>query len=178
MTSPYFDGLDQHYYNNLNCTWLFKAEEGFFVNFEVNLDWFTISKGDSLSIFDGKHLQSQQLAKLDQSLITMELITADIYDVNHKTRTISSTGEDMLVQFSTTDEFVDYGFRAYFQYLPYVNNCENWLNKTSSHELILESPNDTANDCNWLISGVEGTTTINIHFEYFEVKMHLIISKL
>ena len=84
--------------------------------------------------------------------------------------TISSTGKDMLVQFSTTDEYVDYGFRAYFHYVPYVNNCENWLNKTSSHKLILKSPTNAANDCNWLISGVENTTTININFEYFEVK--------
>ena len=169
LTSPYFDGFDQYYYNNLNCTWILKAEQGSFVNFEVNFDWFILAKGDSLSIFDGKHLQSQQLAKLDRS-ITIETASEELLENPHKAKTISSTGKDMLVQFSTTDEHVDYGFRANFQFVPYVNNCENWLNKTSSHELILKSPTNAANDCNWLISGVENTTTINIHFEYFEVK--------
>ena len=39
LTSPYFDGNDQRYYNNLNCTWMLKAEQGYNVNFEINNLW-------------------------------------------------------------------------------------------------------------------------------------------
>ena len=35
LTSPYYDGYDQRYYNNLNCTWMLKAEEGSYVNLEI-----------------------------------------------------------------------------------------------------------------------------------------------
>ena len=42
LTTPYFDGRGQTYYNNLNCTWILKAEEGFFVNFEVRSDEFQV----------------------------------------------------------------------------------------------------------------------------------------
>ena len=40
LTSPYIDGgeIDQ-YYNNLNCTWLIEAEQGFYVNFEFEKFW-------------------------------------------------------------------------------------------------------------------------------------------
>ena len=34
LTSPFY-GSQQRYYNNLNCTWILKAEEGFYVNFEL-----------------------------------------------------------------------------------------------------------------------------------------------
>ena len=36
LTSPYFDGIGQRYYNNLNCTWLIKAEQGSYINFETD----------------------------------------------------------------------------------------------------------------------------------------------
>ena len=35
LTSPYFGGDNQRYYNNLNCTWMLKAEQGSYVNFEI-----------------------------------------------------------------------------------------------------------------------------------------------
>ena len=34
LTSPYFDDKAQ-YYNNLNCTWMLKAEQGSYINFEI-----------------------------------------------------------------------------------------------------------------------------------------------
>ena len=40
LTSPYYDGYDQRYYNNLNCTWILKAEQGSYVNFEI--DYFGV----------------------------------------------------------------------------------------------------------------------------------------
>ena len=39
LTSPYFgsnSGSKQLYYHNLNCTWLIKAEQGTYVNFEIH----------------------------------------------------------------------------------------------------------------------------------------------
>ena len=44
LTSPYFD-FDlpvQYYYNNLNCTWILKAEQGFYVNFEIDAHHFKV----------------------------------------------------------------------------------------------------------------------------------------
>ena len=48
LTSPYFDigqGAEvgskqpQNYYNNLNCTWILKAEQGSYINFDIELFW-------------------------------------------------------------------------------------------------------------------------------------------
>ena len=39
LTSPYYDGSDHRYYNNLNCTWMLKAEQGSYVNFEIDTLW-------------------------------------------------------------------------------------------------------------------------------------------
>ena len=39
MTSPYF-GSSQKYYHNLNCTWMLKAEQGSYINFEI--DFFEV----------------------------------------------------------------------------------------------------------------------------------------
>ena len=37
LTSPYFDSMYQSvYYHNLNCTWLIKAQQGSYVNFEID----------------------------------------------------------------------------------------------------------------------------------------------
>ena len=40
LTSPFFDGTSQRYYHNLNCTWMLKAEQGSYVNFEI--DYFRV----------------------------------------------------------------------------------------------------------------------------------------
>ena len=36
LTSPYFDGIDQRYYHNLNCTWMLEVEQGSYINFEID----------------------------------------------------------------------------------------------------------------------------------------------
>ena len=41
LTSPFFDGIYQRYYNNMNCTWIIKAEQGSYVNFEI--DTFSVT---------------------------------------------------------------------------------------------------------------------------------------
>ena len=43
LTSPYLNGSKHHfyqpYYNNLNCTWMLKAEQGYYVNLEIDFFW-------------------------------------------------------------------------------------------------------------------------------------------
>ena len=77
----------------------------------------------------------------------------------------------MLVQFVTDDQFVWDGFRANFQYIPIEPNCANWLNMTAQ---ILKSPDYPTIDCSWVITAPSIDSTIIIHFETFEVKLHLI----
>ena len=40
LMSPYFDGIDQLYGHNLNCTWTLKATEGYYINLEI--DFFRV----------------------------------------------------------------------------------------------------------------------------------------
>ena len=58
LTSPYYYGYTQRYYNNLNCTWMLKAEQGFYINFEI--DYFkvknnTYSKMISMIFLNDNH---------------------------------------------------------------------------------------------------------------------------
>ena len=46
LTSPFFESCaivnktySQKYYNNMNCTWIIKAEQGSYVNFEIDSFW-------------------------------------------------------------------------------------------------------------------------------------------
>ena len=39
LISPYFDGVNQRYYLNLNYTWMLKTEQGFYINFEIEGFW-------------------------------------------------------------------------------------------------------------------------------------------
>ena len=115
---------------------------------------FQLGRGDYLSFFDGKYLQSQQIQKLDRNF-------------NLKKMTISSSVKDMLVQFSTDDDQVYLGFKAYFHYIPIDSNCANWLNITAQ---LLKSPDYSTIDCSWVITAPSTDSTIIIHFEIFEVK--------
>ena len=116
---------------------------------------FQVWKGDYLSFFDGRDLQSQQIKKLD-------------VNSNSKTGlpTISSSGKDMLVQFLSDDKLVTAGFRAYFHYIPIEPNCANWLNMKTQ---LLKSPDYPTIDCNWVITTPKIDSTININFNSFEV---------
>ena len=77
----------------------------------------------------------------------------------------------MLVQFSTDDDQVYLGFKAYFHYIPIEPNCANWLNMAAQ---LLKSPKYPTIDCSWVITAPTIDSTIIIHFETFEVKLHLI----
>ena len=81
--------------------------------------------------------------------------------------TISSTGEDMLVQFLTDDYQVDLGFKAYFHYMAIEPNCVNWLNLTA---LFFKSLDYPTIDCSWVLTAPTRDSTIIIHFDIFEVK--------
>ena len=81
--------------------------------------------------------------------------------------TISSTENDMLVQFTTDDYALNKGFKAYFHYIPIDSNCANWLNITAQ---LLKSPDYSTIDCSWVITAPTTDSTIIIHFEIFEVK--------
>ena len=120
----------------------------------LNGNSFQLDFGDSLSFFDGRYLQSQQIQKLDKNF-------------NYKKITISSSGKDMLVQFLTDDESVWQGFKAYFHYIPIDSNCANWLNITAQ---LLKSPDYPIIDCCWVITAPTIDSTIIIHFESLEVK--------
>ena len=44
LKSPFFESSEhcqycQKYYNNMNCTWIIKAEQGSYVNFEIDSFW-------------------------------------------------------------------------------------------------------------------------------------------
>ena len=176
MTSPYF-GSGQQYYHNLNCTWLLKAQQGSYVNFEIDyfvvknnpydkndfydvyeLYSFQLHEGDYLSFFDGRDLQSLQIQKL---------FSYSFSHSNYKLITISSSGEDMFIQFLTDYSSVTRGFKAYFHYIPIEPNCANWLNMTAH---LLKSPDYPTIDCSWVITAPSIGSTILIHIESFEVK--------
>ena len=71
----------------------------------------------------------------------------------------------MTIQFITDDIITQKGFRTYFNSMPIVPNCSEWLNTTS---LILASPEYPKTDCTWIITASIGST-MSINFEIFEV---------
>ena len=109
--------------------------------------------GDYLSVFDGRDLQSQQIQKSD-------------INSNDKKSTISSSGKDMLVHFTTDDSLTNKGFRASINYMHIKPNCVNWLNIAGQ---LLKSPDYPTIDCSWVITAPSTASTIIIQFETFEV---------
>ena len=81
--------------------------------------------------------------------------------------TISSTENDMLVQFTTDDYAVNKGFKAYFHYIPIEPNCVNWLDTTTKD---LKSPVNPKINCSWVITAPSADSTIVVNFETFDVK--------
>ena len=156
---------------------MLKAQQGSYVNFEIDyfvvknnpydkndfydvyeLYSFQLHEGDYLSFFDGRDLQSLQIQKLFSNSFSHS---------NYKLITISSSGEDMFIQFLTDYSSVTRGFRAYFHYIPIEPNCANWLNMTAH---LLKSPDYPTIDCSWVITAPSIGGTILIHIESFEVK--------
>ena len=85
---------------------------------------------------------------------------------NDKKRTISSSGKDMLVHFTTDNTLKSKGFRAYINYMHIKPNCVNWLNTAAQ---LLKSPDYPTIDCSWVITAPSTASTIIIQFETFEV---------
>ena len=61
LTSPYFAGYNQRYYNNLNCTWILKAEQGSYVNFEI--DYFRVKNKTNSKMISMIFLNDNQLGE-------------------------------------------------------------------------------------------------------------------
>ena len=84
---------------------------------------------------------------------------------NYQQKTVSSTGNEMLVEFVTDQELTNQGFYAKFHYVPINTNCEDWLDMNSQS---LSSPDYPTINCKWVISASMGST-IRINFLSFEV---------
>ena len=89
------------------------------------------------------------------------------YNFHHSNKTVSSTGNQMIIQFLSDNGSVHDGFRAYFNYITINQNCVEYLNMRT---LVLTSPNY---DCSWVISSSMGNT-ITIKFNTFEVHIKFI----
>ena len=87
------------------------------------------------------------------------------HNFNYEHKTVSSTGNHMMIQFLTDSTNTNQGFKAYFNYISTDENCAKCLNMTSQ---VLTSPNYPIADCSWLISSSMGNT-ITIQFNTFEV---------
>ena len=90
-------------------------------------------------------------------------------NLNRNRKTVSSTGQKMLVQFLTDGERTLSGFNASFYFNPINKNCTDWLTPDK-----LISPNYPKINCSWVITAPIGST-IYIEFESFEVKYHSFI---
>ena len=108
--------------------------------------------GDYQSIYDGPDLQSPPISKLDSSSDGI-------------TKSFSSSGTHMLVQFVTDHEYTAWGFSAKIHYTPINPICKDWLNINSG---FLSSPDHPTMDCSWVITASMGST-ISIQFHVFEV---------
>ena len=91
-------------------------------------------------------------------------------NLNRNKKTVSNTGQKMLIQFLTDGEHTLAGFNASFHFNPINKNCTDWL---TFDKLI--SPNYPKINCSWVITAPMDNT-IYIEFETFEVKCHYFIS--
>ena len=85
-------------------------------------------------------------------------------------KTISSSGNHMLIQMLTNKGSVAAGFRAKFHYKPIQLSCANWLNMAAQ---LLQSPDYLTLECSWVITAPSIDSTIGISFNTFEVKVLL-----
>ena len=127
------------------------------------------SEGDSLHFFDGGDLQSRQLHKLDQNANNIYANAFNMDGISFK-KTISSSGNHMLIQMLTNKGHVAAGFRAKFHYKPIQLSCANWLNMAAQ---LLQSPDYLTLECSWVITAPSIDSTIGISFNTFEVKVLL-----
>ena len=103
-------------------------------------------------VYDGPDLQSRLISKFDTNF-------------NGNTKSISCTGNNMLVQFMTDHMHTWFGFSAKIHHRPSNPYCMVWINITSG---FLNSPNYSTMNCSWVITASLGST-ITIQFQEFEV---------
>ena len=93
-------------------------------------------------------------------------------NLNNKTKTVSNTGQKLLVQFSTDRDHTNRGFNASFHFNQIDNNCANWM---TSDRLV--SPKYPHANCSWLITASVGSI-IYIKFNGFQVENYFILMNL
>ena len=65
LTSPYFKyGTEQTFYHNMNCTWILKAEQGFYINIEI--DYFYVNNNGP-GLFKTKNPKISSLSSSNES---------------------------------------------------------------------------------------------------------------
>ena len=108
-------------------------------------------QGDYLFIYDVQDKTKTKIAELDTNF-------------NLKTKILENTGNSsLLVHFSSDAQSVSNGFLADIKYVSRKTDCSHVLDKT---DLILTQDID----CNdFVITAPFVTSTITIHFKYFEV---------
>ena len=85
---------------------------------------------------------------------------------NHKlVKSISSTGDNLLVDFKKQNDVGNVEIIALIKYKKIVSNCQTMLNLEKN---VLLSPNSSDINCTWLISLNFGSH-ITIDFRFFEV---------
>ena len=80
MTSPYFDDIrpqGYYYYNNLNCTWMLKADQGSYINFEI--DFFQV-KSDTA----GPCVTQPQNNVTPKNYINDRMVITRPFPINHR----------------------------------------------------------------------------------------------
>ena len=108
-------------------------------------------QGDYLFIYDVQDKTKTKIAELDTNF-------------NEKTKTLENTGNSsLLVHFSTDAQSVSNGFKADIKYVSRKTDCSHVLDKT---DLILTQDIDCDD---FIITAPFVTSTINIHYEDFEV---------
>ena len=90
-----------------------------------------------------------------------------LYNSAIKSRTISSSGKYMLVQFLTDGKEASWGFNGNFNYMPIEPNCGEWLDMSTQ---LLKSPDNPTINCSWVITASSTNSNCTIHFETFEVQ--------
>ena len=91
--------------------------------------------GDYLAIYDDQDMLSSPISKWDLNF-------------NERKKTISSSGNQMLVQYVTHGP-VAYGFLIKIHHIPVNPSCKNWLDIDNR---ILKSPQHLSINCSWVIT--------------------------
>ena len=80
------------------------------------------------------------------------------------TKSISSSGRIMIIDFNRGHDYTIVEFSASIKYNKMNPNCQSWMNEST-----LISPNNPNINCSWIITRVFGSY-ITLDFRFIEVK--------